>query len=523
MDFPRSAGLLLHPTSLPGSGGVGTLGKEARGFVDFIARAELGLWQILPLGPTGYGDSPYQSLSAFAGNPYLIDLEELAALGLVDSGELAAASAPNTGRVDFGGLFTEKNRLIDAAWAKFKAAGANSIDAKTVAAETRAGGAGGTSSGAGGGMAAEFEAFSRANAYWLDDFALFLAIKESHNFHSWDRWPADLKKRKAEALAEFSRAKRDRILRHKFAQYLFRKQWDALRAYANSRRVKIIGDIPIFVAYDSADTWAHPELFLLRGDMLPSKVAGVPPDYFAATGQLWGNPLYDWEQNSREAYAWWIARIKSSFDLVDILRIDHFRGFVGYWAVPADHKTAAGGSWEKGPGIALFEAIRAALGELPIIAEDLGFITPEIRALRDRLGFPGMKILQFAFEAEDDNPDYPHNYPRNSVVYTGTHDNDTCMGWLKGAAPAAARRALGYVGGRRAGFAWNMIKAAWASPASMAIAPMQDLLSLGTETRMNYPGKQDHFWSWRMADGALDAALCRRLRALTRRYFRGAR
>lgn len=525
MTFQRSAGILLHPSSLPGPYGIGTLGREARAFVDFLAEAGIGLWQILPLGPTGYGDSPYQCLSAFAGNPYLIDPEGVAALGLAGHKDLQADKAPNTGRVDFGALFAEKNRLIDAAWGRFKGGAGEAGD--TTGSANGAGGVGGSGAGsedigAARDLAADFKAFTAESAYWLNDFALFSAIKETRGFASWDWWPEPLRKREPKALAAFAQENSDRIGRHKFAQYLFHRQWRELRVYANERKVKIIGDLPIFVAYDSADTWAHSRLFLLDAMGRPTKVAGVPPDYFTSTGQLWGNPLYDWRANRREGYAWWISRIKTALDMVDILRIDHFRGFVDYWAVPAQDETAANGRWEKGPGLALFEAIEARLGDLPIIAEDLGFQTPEVQELRERLGFPGMKILQFAFEPGDDNADYPHNYPRNAVVYTGTHDNDTCAGWLAGAAPAAARRALGYVGGRRAAFAWNMIRTAWASPACIAVAPAQDLLGLGSEARMNYPGKQNGYWTWRMADGALTPSIARRLRSLTQAYFRSA-
>ena len=507
MNFERSAGLLLHPTSLPGPNGIGTLGAEARNFVDFLAKAGLSLWQILPLGPTGYGDSPYQCLSAFAGNPYIIDPDELAALGLASASEVEACRVPNRGKVDFGWLFAEKRKLIDNAWENFKR-GEGKMRKR------------GASGAVAHYLGADFAHFSKTNAFWLDDFALFSAIKESRGHDSWNRWPEGLKRREANALAAFSLAADDSIKRNKFAQYLFHRQWRELRAYANAKKVRIIGDLPIFAAYDSADTWAHPELFLLDQEGKPSKVAGVPPDYFTATGQLWGNPLYDWKSNAKEGYAWWISRIKAALGMVDILRVDHFRGFVEYWAVPAEDKTAAGGSWEKGPGLSLFEAVEAELGDLPIIAEDLGFMTGEVQKLRRKLGFPGMKILQFAFESEGDNPDYPHNYKRNSVVYTGTHDNDTCMGWIEGAAPAAARRALRYIGGRRATFAWDMIRTAWASPACIAVAPVQDLLALGTESRMNYPGRQESYWTWRLADGALTEKLARKMRALTNRFFR---
>jgi len=469
----------------------------------------VGLWQILPLGPTGYGDSPYQCLSSFAGNLYLLDPEELRALGLASDEDVEACRRPNSGSVDFGRLFAEKNRLVDAVWERYKAE-AGSRGARTAPIETFSA------------LEAEFAEFSAANAFWLDDYALFSAIKETQGFASWGKWPEGLRRREAGALAEFAKAENDRIGRHKFGQYLFKRQWDALRAYALSRTVRIMGDLPIFAAYDSADTWAHPELFLLDEEGRPINVAGVPPDYFTATGQLWGNPLYNWKVHKAEGFSWWISRIRATLDLVDILRIDHFRGFVDYWAVPAGDETAAHGRWEKGPGFALFEAVEAELGDLPIIAEDLGFMTPEVGALRQRLGFPGMKILQFAFEPEGDNSDYPHNYERESVVYTGTHDNDTSMGWLESAAPAAARRALKYVGGRRASFAWNMIKIAWASPACISIAPAQDLLGLGTEARMNYPGTQNGWWTWRMAEGALNPTIAKLLRSLTQTYFRAS-
>jgi 4-alpha-glucanotransferase len=518
MKFQRSAGILLHPSSLPGPFGVGTLGAEARDFVDFLAEAGIGLWQILPLGPTGYGDSPYQCLSSFAGNPYLIDPRELASAGLAGPGDIEACAFPNRGKVDFGFLFERKDLLIDAAWKRFKGhrgarfpegrddparGGASSYDTSSYAYDE-----------------APFRAFCDRSVFWLDDFALFLTIKGEQGHRSWDRWPEELRLRNPEALADFASSHGAKLEREKFAQFIFFTQWRALRAYAKSRGVRIIGDIPIFVARDSADTWAHPELFQLDGAGKPVKVAGVPPDYFTATGQLWGNPLYDWEANASEGYAWWISRIEAALDLVDILRIDHFRGFSEYWAVPAEDLTAERGNWEPGPGQALFDAIQKALGELPIIAEDLGFMTPEVQELRDRNGFPGMKILQFAFEPEGDNADYPHNYPAGSVVYTGTHDNDTCAGWLGTATKAAARRALAYVGGRRSGFAWNMLRAAWASPASMAVAPAQDLLGLGSEARMNFPGKQDGWWTWRMAEGALSPTLGRRLKALNRTFLR---
>lgn len=508
--FERGAGVLLHPSSLPGPFGIGTLGEEARNFIDFLAAAGVGLWQTLPLGPTGFGDSPYQCLSAFAGNTYLIDPRELAAMGLVTQAAVDTCRSPNVGKVDFGALFRGRGALVDAAWRKF---------AEAAAGEAAAGEAAGASAA----IEAGFASFCAENASWLDDFALFSAIKEAFGQGSWERWPAGLRLRDPSALGDFASKAADRIGRHKFGQYLFSRQWTALRAYANSRGVKVIGDLPIFVAWDSADVWAHPELFLLDASGLPTKVAGVPPDYFTATGQLWGNPLYDWPAHRREGYAWWKARFASALRMADILRVDHFRGFVDYWAVPAGDSTAERGAWERGPGLELFAETARTLGDLPIIAEDLGCRTGEVRDLRRALGFPGMKILQFAFETDKDNADYPHNYPRNSVVYTGTHDNDTCMGWLGSATPKASRRAIRYVGGRRRDFSWNMIKAAWASPACIAIAPAQDLAALGTESRMNHPGKRDGYWTWRLADGALTPAMARRLRTISQRYFRLAR
>jgi 4-alpha-glucanotransferase len=500
--FQRGAGVLLHPSSLPGPFGIGTLGAEARGFIDFLADAGVGLWQTLPLGPTGFGDSPYQCLSAFAGNTYLIDPRELAAMGLIEQAEVDSCRSPNVGSVDFGALFRGRGALVDAAWLRFAGGGASAAGSAAAAAK------------------ADFGAFCKKNAFWLDDFALFSAIKEAFGHEPWESWPAGLRLREPSALGDFVSKAADRVGRHKFGQYLFSRQWAGLRAYANSRGVKVIGDLPIFVAWDSADVWAHPELFLLDKAGRPMAVAGVPPDYFTATGQLWGNPLYDWTVHRRDNYAWWKARIEAALGGADILRVDHFRGFVDFWAVPAGDSTAERGAWERGPGMELFAEIERTLGDLPIIAEDLGCRTGEVRDIRRALGFPGMKILQFAFETDKDSADYPHNYPRNSVVYTGTHDNDTCMGWLGSAKPEAARRAIRYVGGRRRDFSWSMIKAAWASPACVAIAPAQDLVSLGTESRMNYPGKQDGYWTWRLAEGALTPAMARRLRRISQRYFR---
>ena len=535
MNISRSSGVLLHPLSLGGPWPCGTMGDEARLFVDFCTQARLGWWQILPLGPTAFGDSPYQSPSAFAGNPYLIDPQALAAQGLLSREELESyrctrgkESVPSLTRskqsernsqdrlslaqpevgdntlpslsnhqeyVDYASLFANNAKLMEAAWSHFKA---NAVDQEQ----------------------ATFDQFCKSNISWLDDYALFTAIKEKEQYRPWYEWPQRLKSREHSALEEFEKGNKELICRLKFTQFLFFEQWLALKQYANSKGLKLIGDIPIFAAWDSADVWAHRELFQLDEKGRPIRVAGVPPDYFTATGQLWGNPLYDWQAHEQEGYAWWIARVQHSLKLVDALRIDHFRGFEAYWAVPFGEPTAENGHWEKGPGHRLFNALKNALGELPIIAEDLGFITPEVIELRDSLGFPGMRILQFAFELEEDNQDYPHNYPKHCIAYTGTHDNDTAMGWLAHAPLAAKKRALSYMHAKPSTFYQDIVRTVWASPAMLAIAPMQDFLGLGTEARMNFPGTTSSWWRWRMNNESLKPALARRIKRLSEVYFR---
>ncbi|MFZ2781328.1 MAG: 4-alpha-glucanotransferase [Rectinemataceae bacterium] len=504
MQFSRSSGILMHPSSLPGQYGIGTLGAEARAFVDFLAEAGQKLWQILPLGPTGYGDSPYQSTSAFAGNPYLIDPEMLAGEGLLTEGELAAARQANSGRVDFGRMYLTRPALLEVAWRRFAGAGAGTGTDVNAGAITQAG----------------FDAFKADNSGWLDDFALFSAIKELHSDASWDSWPASLRSRAPSALGAFRRDHADIVDRHAWIQYVFDLQWKALKACANSRGVKIVGDIPIFAAYDSADVWADPQLFQLDGSLNPRAVAGVPPDYFTADGQLWGNPLYDWEKMKAAGYHWWTARMRRTLEMVDMVRIDHFRGFYSNWAVPFGDRTAVRGIWEKGPGAELFRAIEAKLGSMPVIAEDLGFMTPEVEAMRDSLGYPGMRILQFAFNGPEECADHPHLYPLNSVVYTGTHDNETTRGWFEAASPGARRRALAYARATPSTFAWDLISTAWASRSVIAIAPMQDFLNLNSAARMNFPGTTGGHWTWRMADGAATPLLARRIRELTETYFR---
>ncbi|MCX7774736.1 MAG: 4-alpha-glucanotransferase [Spirochaetaceae bacterium] len=514
MNIKRSCGVLLHPLSLQGPWLSGTLGTEAFRFVDFLATAGVRWWQILPLGPTAYGDSPYQSPSAFAGNPYFISPEILHAQGLLTEDEVAAMRCSGSAGVDYGTLFVRSADMLHIAWQTFKKNGGKPGSVRPRAKRT--GELAWTMPSAEG-----FEAFRASQSSWLEDYALFMAIKECHGYAPWNAWPESLHMREPAALASFAESEADRIQRIEFTQYLFHLQWSDLRAYAHGKGVGIIGDIPIFAAYDSADVWAHPELFELDAHRMPRRVAGVPPDYFTATGQLWGNPLYDWVAHERDCFAWWKARVRHALEYVDMLRIDHFRGFEAYWAVPAEADTAIGGTWEKAPGHALFSSLRESLGEVPIIAEDLGFITPEVIELRDRFGFPGMRILQFAFESDTESQDYPHTYPRQCIVYTGTHDNDTARGWFQTAAPKTRQRALAYLHGSSRTFAWDMIRGAWASPAMLAIAPMQDFLDLGSEARLNRPGTTGGWWQWRMPAQALNGRLAARIRTLTKLYFRG--
>ena len=488
MAFKRSSGMLLHPTSFPGRYGIGDLGPQAVHFIDFLADAGCKLWQVLPLGPTGYGDSPYQCFSAFAGNPYLVSPDVLLEQGLLLPEDLADMPAWDSARVDFGALYRWKPGLLDRSFARFAAL-------------------------ARGPLQAEFETFMASNAGWLDDFALFMALKDANGGVSWNEWPVEQRDRQAAALQAARQQYARPILLQQYRQFLFFRQWSDLRAHVHSRGLQIVGDIPIFVAMDSADAWSHPDLFFLDETGKPSVVAGVPPDYFSVTGQLWGNPLYDWPKHKQSGYAWWIERIRSSLSMVDIVRIDHFRGFAGYWEIPGDALTAVDGRWVPGPGADLFHAIRAALGDLPIIAEDLGEITPDVFALRDQFGLPGMKILQFAFSGPD-NAFLPHHYSPNCVAYTGTHDNDTSLGWYR-TAPAQERDYYHrYLSHDNADVPGDMLRAIWGSVAVFAIAPLQDFLRMGAEARMNFPGKVGGFWTWRMDERVLDENLKNQLREL---------
>jgi 4-alpha-glucanotransferase len=502
MSRSRTSGILLHPTSLPGRWGIGDLGAAAYTFVDFLHASGQQLWQVMPLGPTGYGDSPYQGFSAFAGNPLLISLDQLAAEGLLTDADLAGAPAFPDAAVDYGTVIPFKLDLLRRSFARFK------TDA---AQQHRA-----------------FAEFRTAQREWLASYALFAALKEAHGGANWNAWDPAIARREPHAVGEWGSRLSHETEFHAYMQFQFYRQWRQLKAYANSRGVQIIGDIPIFVAYDSADVWGNREIFELDEQGLPTVVAGVPPDYFSATGQLWGNPLYRWDVLARQGYRWWIERFRAALTLVDIVRLDHFRGFAAYWEVPAGEETAVNGRWAPGPGAALFEAVRAALGGpsttltagLPIIAEDLGLITPDVEELRDQLGFPGMKVLQFAFGGGADALYLPHNYRRHCVVYTGTHDNDTTLGWWNSAAPHERTHVQLYLGRDGSDISWDFTRLALASVAEMAIVPLQDVLALGSAARMNIPGRAGGNWAWRFTPEMLTLEVAERLRALTALYGR---
>ncbi len=498
MRFPRAGGVLVHPTSFPGPYGIGDLGQGAYDFIDFLVRSRQSIWQILPLGPTGYGDSPYQSFSAFAGNPLLISPALLQQDGYLP--DPLAVETPDfpADRVDFGWVIDWKNELLAQAHRRFQS------DPPEGKQET-------------------FDYFCQAQSPWLDDFALFMALKARHQAHQggvWNTWPADIAGREPEAMARWSKKLAAKIALEKFKQFLFFEQWLALKQYANERAIRIVGDVPIFVAYDSADVWANPEIFYLDDDGGPTVVAGVPPDYFSATGQRWGNPLYRWDRLARSDYAWWADRLRMVFTQVDVVRIDHFRGFDAYWEIPADEPTAVVGRWVKGPGADFFKAMREALGDLPIIAEDLGVITPAVEALRDQFAFPGMKILQFAFGGERNSNFLPHNFTRNCVVYTGTHDNETTLGWYRNTTADEKDHVRRYVARDGSDIAWDMVRLAYASVADTAVAPLQDLMALGNEARMNFPGKTGGWWTWRYTAEMLTDEIGQRLLELTELFGR---
>lgn len=508
-QWPRACGLLLHPTSLPGPDGVGTLDGHVDGFLDFLTAAGQTYWQILPLVPTGYGDSPYAGLSAFAGNPLLIASEALVEMGLLPRERLRARPRFPADRVDYGAVIPWKQALLAEAFERFTAA-------------------------APAAWRTDFETFRRTEAYWLNDYAQFRALKDAHGGRPWYEWPAALRDRDPAAVAAALRELGPAAAAHQFQQWLFFRQWRRVREACRQRGVRIIGDAPIFVAHDSADVWADRALFKLDAAGRPTHVAGVPPDYFSATGQRWGNPLYDWRRMAADGFAWWLSRMRRLFQLVDVVRLDHFRGFAACWSIPAEAPTAATGRWVKTPGRKLFTAMKKTFGELPVIAEDLGVITPDVTALRDDFGFPGMRVLQFAFGGDPQNHDLPHNHVPNAVVYTGTHDNDTTVGWY-GARPGVGstrtaedierERAFcrAYLNSDGTAIHWDFIRAAYASVAHTAVVPVQDVLGLGGEGRMNLPAAERGNWSWRCPAEALTADLAARLRELAWLYGRSPR
>ena len=495
--FERSSGILFHPTSLPGKYGIGTLGKEAYAFIDFLKKSKQKLWQIFPLGPTGYGDSPYQSFSSFAGNPYLIDFDLLIEAHLLSEEDLKDIFfGDNEEYIDYGAIYNQKYPLLRKAYENFKSSDNNE-------------------------MKGSLENFKRENSSWLNDYSLYISLKNHFNGLPWNEWAQDIKNREDGAMHHYRNELADDIEYHNFIQFLFFKQWGDVKRYANENGIKIIGDIPIFVAADSSDAWANPEIFLFDKERKPVKVAGVPPDYFSATGQLWGNPLYNWEKLRDTNYNWWVERVRANLSTCDIIRIDHFRGFEAYWAVPYGDDTAINGQWEPGPGIDLFNAIKSQLGELPIIAEDLGLMTQGVIDLREATGFPGMKILGFAFDSGEENDYLPHTYTRNCVVYTGTHDNDTLVGWFQKAKEEDREFARNYLNSRAdEEIHWDAIRGAWSSVACMAISPVQDFLGLGSEARINTPGVASGNWQWRLKQGVLTDELAEKIAKLTKIYSR---
>jgi len=495
LPFPpgyRASGMLLHVTSLPSRYGIGDMGPAAFAWIDRLQEAGQSWWQSLPLGPTGYGNSPYQALSSFAGNGLLISPELLRAEGLLPDNTSETQSFP-TDLVDYGAVIRYKHGLLDQIWEKFRNSEWKHL----------------------GPM---YKKFCHAEAHWLEDYALFRALKEKGRGASYLNWPAELRRRNAAAMAQAQKELSYEIDKIRFAQFLIFQQAQRLKEYAHSKGIRLIGDLPFFVSSDSSDVWAHPELFLLDHECRPRFVAGVPPDYFSANGQLWGNPVYDWDALRRTGFRFWIDRVRAILAHVDVVRLDHFRAFAAAWHVPADAPTARSGQWLPGPGADFFNAIQKELGSLPFIAEDLGLITPDVAALRDRFHIPGTRVLQFAFDGNPQNPHLPENYPANTVVYTGTHDNNTTRGWFE-ALPemeqATVRRKLNRKGGDSLGVTGELLRLAWCSNAAMAIAPLQDLLNLGAEARMNTPGTIDSNWSWRASKEMLNAAQFHRLYDLT--------
>ena len=491
----RGSGIIMHIASLPGKYGIGTFGKEAYEFCDFLKKSGQRYWQILPLGPTGFGDSPYQSFSAFAGNPYLIDFDLLNKDGLL---EIEDYDSINFGEsvtdINYGVIFKEKMKVLRKAYENSKLKNIKNL-----------------------------KSFEEEEFYWLEDYALYMAIKSHFSLKSWQTWDEDIRLRKSEAIEKYKKLLSDEISYWKFLQYEFYKQWKALKLYVNNLDIKIIGDMPIYVAEDSSDIWGNTEAFLLHKKTLkPLSVSGCPPDIFAETGQLWGNPIYDWNYMEKTDYKWWVDRIRQSLNLYDVIRIDHFKGFESYWSIPYGNTTAENGEWVKGPGIKVFKAIKDELGEVNIIAEDLGTLTEKTIKLRNDTGFPGMKILTFAFDTDSTNPFLPHNYEKNFVVYTGTHDNDTIKGWMETTAPKdQVKKSIEYLQlNKEEGYNWGFIRGAWSSIADVSIALMQDFLNLGNEARINLPSTVGNNWRWRLKEGVFTDTLAEKIYKLTKIYGR---
>jgi 4-alpha-glucanotransferase len=505
MIFPRQSGILLHPTSLPGKFGIGDLGSEAHKFIDLLAESAQCLWQILPLGPTGISNSPYNSVSVFAGNPMLIDPESMVKHGLLIEKDLEDIPAFPDIRVDFDTVFAYKQGLLLKAFKNFKAAGFNQ----------------------------EYESFCKQKSSWLDSYALFMALKGKYQSTPWQQWPEDIKWRKAGALESCRKELSGSIQYYQFEQFEFNRQWTAIKQYCHKKNINIIGDIPIFIDADSDSVWCNPELFDLDENGIPREVAGVPPDYFSSTGQFWGNPLYRWDVIEQTGYSWWEERIMGALSMVDIIRLDHFRGFESYWAVPVGSDSAARGQWKPGPGDKMFQTLEGNIGPLPFIAEDLGMITDRVRELRDRLGFPGMRVLQFAFgDDSKTNEHRPYNYIPHCVAYTGTHDNDTTIGWFNSKISGAGStekqsqeeraRVLRYTGTDGHEINWDFIRLALSSIANTAIIPFQDVLGLDSRARMNTPSTRSGNWEWRFTGSQLRDKYWIRLKELTTIYGRAS-
>lgn len=491
----RKSGVLLPVASLPSAYGIGCFSKEAYNFIDSLKEAGQSCWQILPLGPTSYGDSPYQSFSTFAGNPYFIDPEDLMERGWITKQECDSYDfGSNAEAIDYAKIYNSRFKLLRTAWE-------NSHIAQDK----------------------DFRRFAEKNRYWLEDYSLYMAVKDSFHGVCWIEWDEDIKTRRPEAMKKYNEKFAQEKEFYQFQQYMFQVQWDKLKAYAKSRSIQIIGDIPIYVAFDSSDAWASPELFQFDENCNPTAVAGCPPDAFSVTGQLWGNPLYDWEYHKKTGFEWWMKRLASCFRLYDVVRIDHFRAFDEYYAIPAGAKTAEKGTWEPGPGYELFAVMKEKLGEKEVIAEDLGFLTPSVIELVQKSGYPGMKVLQFAFDSREESDYLPHNYDHNCVVYTGTHDNDTVLGWyavLEKADKAFCDRYLNLANCNGKDLQWEFIRAALASVADLAVIPMQDYLGLGSEARINTPSTLGGNWEWRMKQGSFTKELAEKMKSMTRLYGR---